>query len=90
MPETTFAVRWPDGSTDRCYSPSLVVHEHLEAGTAYEVGELVARSRTAMTIASDRVLARFGFPCSAAAATLAHLEATAARFSPTDTAEVLA
>ena len=25
MPEMTFTVRWPDGATQRCYSPSLVV-----------------------------------------------------------------
>ena len=25
MPEMTFAVRWPDGRVEECYSPSLVV-----------------------------------------------------------------
>jgi uncharacterized repeat protein (TIGR04042 family) len=32
MPEMHFVVRWPDGAEMRCYSPSLVVREHLEVG----------------------------------------------------------
>ena len=29
MPEMHFQIRWPDGQVDTCYSPSLVVREHL-------------------------------------------------------------
>ncbi len=32
MPEMTFALRWPDGRVEECYSPSLVVHDYLSAG----------------------------------------------------------
>ena len=79
MPELLFHVRWPDGSTEACYSPSLVVAEHLEAGASYPVAEFVERARTALTIGSDRVEARYGFPCRSALGQLASIEATAAR-----------
>ena len=32
MPEMHFLVRWPDGKEQRCYSPSLIVRDHLEVG----------------------------------------------------------
>lgn len=31
MPEMYFHVRWPDGETQRCYSPSTVVEDYLTA-----------------------------------------------------------
>lgn len=77
-----FHVRWPDGSTEACYSPSLVVAEHLEVGESYPVAEFVERTRTALTIGSDRVQARYGFPCSNARGQLASIESTAARLGP--------
>lgn len=76
----TFSVRWPDGSLLRCYSPSLVVQEHLAVGTAYPVADLVSASRTALQIASDRVQAKYGFPCSRAQGQIAVIEQTARRF----------
>lgn len=81
MPDMTFTVRWPDGSRQRCYSPSLVVHDHLSPGTSYAVAEFVDRSRTALHAASERVRAAYGFPCSRAASSLAEIEAAGARFS---------
>lgn len=80
MPETFFQVRWPDGQVQRCYSPSTVVEEHLTAGTSYPLPEFVARSRTALGIASERVRAKFGFACSSAADQLAEIETTAAAY----------
>ena len=80
MPEVEFDVRWPDGSQQWVYSPSTVVEDVFAAGTAYPVGEFVALTREAMGEASRRVQERYGFPCSRAAATLASVEATAARF----------
>ena len=89
MPETTFAVRWPDGAEQRWYSPSLVVHELLEPGATYEVGELVRRAREAMTTASERVRASYGFPCSRALGSLQDVEAQAARYATDERATVL-
>lgn len=83
MPEMTFEVRWPDGSTQRCYSPSLVVHDYLSTGTQYTVGDLVERTGRAMGEASDRVRAKFGFACTSAAETKARIAGAAANF-PSD------
>ena len=80
MPEVQVDVRWPDGSSEWLYSPSTVVEEVFTAGAAYPLTEFVELSRQAMTEASDRVRARCGMPCVRAAATLAAIEATAARF----------
>jgi uncharacterized repeat protein (TIGR04042 family) len=80
VPEVEFDVQWPDGSTQSCYSPSLIVEEYFQAGESYPVPEFVTRSREALGIASDRVRAKYGFPCSLAAGSLAAIETTAARF----------
>lgn len=82
MPEMRFHIRWPDGRREACYSPSLVVKEHLEAGQAYTLDEFLARSRTALTIASERVQARYGFPCGLALDQLARIEAGARAAAP--------
>ncbi|GJE19081.1 MSMEG_0570 family nitrogen starvation response protein [Methylobacterium marchantiae] len=88
MPEMRFHVRWPDGLREACYSPSLVVKEHLAIGETYEVAEFAARSRTALTIASERVEARYGFPCSLALGQLARIEARATALAATPDARV--
>ncbi|NQX28503.1 MSMEG_0570 family nitrogen starvation response protein [Microbacteriaceae bacterium VKM Ac-2854] len=80
MPEMTFHVRWPDGTEERCYSPSLVMHDYLEAGSAYPVAEFVDRSTEALQLASQRVKAKFGFECTSAMAQEAEIRDTAARF----------
>ncbi len=81
MPEMIFRVQWPDGEVYDCYSPSLVVQEHLSVGAAYPVAEFARISRAALTVASDRVAARYGFPCSRAARQIADIDARAARFA---------
>lgn len=89
MPEMTFTVRWPDGARQQCYSPSLVMHEHLEVGAVYPVAEFVSRTTTALGIASDRVREKFGFACTSAAAQMAEIENMAGRMSAGDV-EVIA
>lgn len=81
MPEMYFHVRWPDGATEVCYSPSLVIKDHLLIGKAYPLTDFLRRSRAALTIASERVRAKYGMPCSRALGQLARIEATAGRFS---------
>jgi uncharacterized repeat protein (TIGR04042 family) len=81
MPEVQIDVEWPDGSREWLYSPSTVVEDVFRPGVAYPLAEFVELTRQAMTEASDRVAARFGFPCSRAAATTSAVEATAARFT---------
>jgi uncharacterized repeat protein (TIGR04042 family) len=83
MPEMLFHIRWPDGAAEQCYSPSLVIKDHLQVGATYDVAEFLRRSRLALTTASDRVREKYGFACSRAMGQLAKLEATAERFSAT-------
>ena len=81
MPEMTFDIRWPDDAAESCYSPSLVVREHLAVGASYPLGEFLARCRTALGIASDRVQAKYGVPCARAHTQLQRIEARAAGFA---------
>ncbi|MBS1691378.1 MAG: MSMEG_0570 family nitrogen starvation response protein [Actinobacteria bacterium] len=83
MPEMTFEVRWPDGSAARYYSPSLVMHDYLVAGTSYTVADFADRSDRALIEAGERVRAKFGFACTSAAATNAQIADTACRY-PSD------
>ena len=82
MPVMHFNVRWPDGSESRCYSPSVVIRDHLDSGASYPLPEFTKNVRTALEIASERVRAKFGFACSAAMDQLAEIEQTASRFEP--------
>ncbi|AYJ47823.1 MSMEG_0570 family nitrogen starvation response protein [Rhodococcus sp. P1Y] len=67
MPEMKFLVQWPDGREQSCYSPSLVMHDYLTPGAEYPVEEFVKLTSEALTVASDRVLAKFGMRCTSAA-----------------------
>nr|WP_321983350.1 MSMEG_0570 family nitrogen starvation response protein [uncultured Lichenicoccus sp.] len=82
MPEMQFRVRWPDGRETLCYSPSLVVREHLAPGRSYALPDFLARTRTALQIASDRVQQKYGMPCSRAIGQLRAIETQAARHAP--------
>ena len=88
MPEMRFVIRWPDGRRESCYSPSLVVRDHLSEGQSYALDDFLARTRAALTIASERVRAKYGNACSLAVGQLARLEADAARFAQTPDALV--
>lgn len=66
MPEMQFVVRWPDGTEASYYSPSLVMHDFLDAGSVYPVDEFVRRATEALDIASERVRAKYGFACTSA------------------------
>lgn len=91
MPEINFRVQWPNGQQESCYSPSLVVKKYFESGERYTVTDFVARSREALTIASDRVQAKYGFPCSRALNQLRQIETTAKDYesAPEETVTVL-
>ncbi len=77
MPEIQFKIQWPDGSQELCYSPSLVVQDYLTAGEAYGLEDFVERSREALSIASDRVQKKYGFPCGRAIGQRQAIEAKA-------------
>jgi uncharacterized repeat protein (TIGR04042 family) len=90
MPEMRFQVRWPDGREDSCYSPSLVVREHLQVGGSYPLPEFVHRAGTALHIASDRVRLKYGHACSRALGQLAEIESTASHYPPASRVLVVA
>ncbi|MEO0769539.1 MAG: MSMEG_0570 family nitrogen starvation response protein [Cyanobacteria bacterium J06649_4] len=77
MPEINFQIQWPNGQQEACYSPSLVVKKYFELGESYTVTEFLKRSRESLTIASDRVKEKYGFPCSRALGQLRRIESVA-------------
>jgi uncharacterized repeat protein (TIGR04042 family) len=89
MPEMTFDVQWPDGRVQRCYSPSLVMHDYLSTGTDYTVADFLDRSSHALHAASERVRAKFGFACSSAAWTEEEITSTATEFPSNATIRIV-
>ena len=88
MPEMHFRVRWPDGAVETCYSPSLVIKDFFQPGETYPLTDFLARSRTALKIASDRVEAKHGFPCTRALGQLVRIEVACANFAASPEADV--
>ncbi|MCW2690091.1 MAG: hypothetical protein JWR37_4981 [Mycobacterium sp.] len=86
MPEMTFTVRWPDGVTEQCYSPSLVIHDYLQDSATYPIDEFMSLTIIALTQASERVKARFGTYCTSAAAQIEELQAARRRYGNGETA----
>ncbi|WP_026100579.1 MSMEG_0570 family nitrogen starvation response protein [Synechococcus sp. PCC 7336] len=81
MPEMQFKVEWPDSEQEIYYSPSLVIKDYFSLMTDYSVDEFLERSRSALTIASDRVRAKYGFPCGRALGELRRIEGACDRCS---------
>ena len=88
MPEMQFGVRWPDGSESLCYSPSLVIEEHVSEGADYPLADFLSRIGEALRIASDRVQRKYGMPCPRAIGQLAQINSRAAAFAGDDAASV--
>ncbi|MCR5858100.1 MSMEG_0570 family nitrogen starvation response protein [Mesorhizobium sp. J428] len=80
MPEMRFVIVWPDDRREECYSPSLVIKDYFSEGQTYPLDEFLRRSRDALNIASERVRAKYGRPCTLALGQLQRIETTAARF----------
>ena len=74
MPEMRFRVSWPDGSSETCYSPSLVIKDYFAVGQSYALAEFLTRSRTALKVASDRVQAKYAPPALARSRSLLALK----------------
>ncbi len=83
-----FSIRWPDGKTEICYSPSLVIKDHLSVGESYPLQDFLHRTSTALRIASDRVKAKHGYSCSLALSQLAQIEAACKAYHNTPGASV--
>jgi len=80
MPEIRFQIEWPDGKQETCYSPSLIVKDYFTPGHDYDLHDFVERSRTALTIASDRVRAKYGRGCGLAMGQLDTIERRATTY----------
>lgn len=89
MPETYFDVRWPDGHEETCYSPSSVVADFFQPETDYPLADFLARSESALSLASERVKNKFGYYCSSANDQLHRIQHRARQFSGQDTITVL-
>lgn len=81
MPEMLFHIRWPDGTDEMCYSPSLVIKDHLVVDTDYPLTDFLLHIRVALHQASERVRAKYGMPCSRALEQLSRIEQKAVYFS---------
>ena len=90
MPEMTFDVRWPDGTVQSLYSPSLVVHDHLRTGARYTVADFTGRATEALATAGERVRAKYGFACTSAVETTSRIRTAAAGHRPDDLVTVVA
>jgi uncharacterized repeat protein (TIGR04042 family) len=66
MPEVIFTVKWPDGQTEDCYSPSTIIADFIEEGVDYSLNDFVEKSGRALELASDRVMKKYGFRCTSA------------------------
>ena len=88
MPEMHFFIRWPDGTAETCYSPSLVIKDFFSVGESYPLEDFLARSRAALNIANERVRAKYGFACSQAITQLARIESAAMAFADAADARV--
>jgi uncharacterized repeat protein (TIGR04042 family) len=89
MPELYFRVRWPDGSSEACYSPSTVIREFFTAGETYTLTDFLARGTAGLSRASARVEQKYGMPCSRALGQLARIKAICDRFADNADAVVL-
>ncbi len=88
MPEMQFQLRWPDGSESLCYSPSLVIEQHMCEGTSYPLADFLERANTALRIGSDRVREKYGMPCSRAISQLDQINRRATSFTSDEAASV--
>ncbi len=88
MPEIRFQIQWPDDSEETCYSPSLIVQKYFEVGKSYDLDDFVQRSQDSLTIASDRVKAKFGYPCGLAIGQREAIAAKAKTYQDLETAQV--
>jgi uncharacterized repeat protein (TIGR04042 family) len=88
MPEMHFLIRWPDGASERCYSPSRVIREFLSPGETYALADFLQRSRAALNAASGRVQERYGYGCSRTATQFARIESVARTFADLPAAQV--
>lgn len=88
MPEVVLELRWPDGEASSFYSPSTVVYDFLKPGDRLSISELEKKGLAALSEASERVRARYGFACTRTDEEALKLRKRIARYNSTETVEV--
>ena len=88
MPEVVLELRWPDGEASSFYSPSTVVYEFLKPGDRLSIAELEQKGLAALSEASERVRARYGFACTRTDEEALKLRNRVAKYNSTETVEV--
>lgn len=88
MPAMHFYVTWPEGDTERCYSPSTVIAEYLKPGATYALREFARLSERALQEASNRVQQKYGYHCSSAMDQLAQIQQRLARYPDSEPGHV--
>lgn len=89
MPETPFTVELPDGSVRNCYSPSSIVRQYFTQDETLSVKDFVTKARSALTEASARVEAKFGFACSGATTSIANIERWSSKLRPDESVKII-
>ncbi len=84
MPEVVLQLCWPDGQSSTFYSPSTVIYEFFKPGDTLSVAELEQRGLAALTAASERVRARYGFSCTRTDEEAAKLKQQIANYSASE------
>lgn len=84
MPEVFLELHWPDGKVSPLYSPSTVVYEYLKPGDMMSVAELEEKGLAALSKASERVRARYGFVCTRTHEEAMKLQCSVARYTPSE------
>lgn len=90
MPEVVLELRWPNGEASSFYSPSTVVYEFLKPGDRLSIAELEQKGLAALSEASERVRARYGFACTRTDEEALKLRKRVALYSGTEIVEVQA
>lgn len=85
MPEVIFTIKWPDGSTEDCYSPSTIISDYISEGEDYPLSEFVQKSSRALELASERVMKKYGFRCTSAEDQISKIVVASKIFKPDDT-----
>ena len=80
MPEVRFTCAGPTTASASAIRPRPSCTSTCAPANAMTCADFMARSRTALTLASERVRLKYGYACSSAMDQLARLEAGASRF----------
>ena len=81
MPEVYFDVTWPDGQTQRCYSPSSTITTYFNGQQTMALQEFLNTAQQGLNHASERVVQRYGFACSSAMDQLSRIQQRAQQYS---------